>query len=185
MARLGNFYSIFAQTVPGDTIPSDSTGGFNLMIRAAIFIVILLAFVLVCGYAWRKIPALRALIPEFRPGHSSLEVRMREKREREAAEAQLDQKPKILPTLATQNLATPTKTTIMTTNLIAMTQLAKPETEEEAAIAQVYSSDKRVETAIADGTPGAVVRTASDLAGSIHHAPIIIVQREDEDKPSS
>lgn len=182
MARLAGY--IFSQVVPGDAISSDSSGGWNLVVRGGVFIVILLIFVFVCGYAWRKIPALRALIPEFRPGHSSLEARIREKRQREAAELQtrLERVPK---TPVAPDAATPAQSSLLTSNLIALTPLAKPETEEEAALAQIYGSDRRVETAIADGTPGAVVHAASDLAGSIHHAPIVIVKREDDDKPNS
>lgn len=172
--------SVLMQTLPSDTISDSQAGSDTLLIRAGIFLVCLLIFVFACGFAWRKVPALRALIPAFKPGESSLEARLREKRERQEAEAlQRAAAVQANPTtVAPPNLS---KRPLTSQPQITLAHVSKSEAQALPLASELYSSDKRIEAALADGTPGALVHSASDLDGSIHHAPIMIVQRGDDE----
>ncbi len=176
--------SVFMQTVPGDAINGTSAGTDTLLIRGGIFLICLAIFVFGCGLAWRKIPALRALIPAFQPGESSLEARMAEKKKQRESEAlALAETAQADPPVANR-IAPPDLSkrpfTANSTRPISLVPLPKPEPEALPLANELASSDKRIAAALADGTPGALIHSASDLDGSIHHAPIMIVQREDE-----
>lgn len=170
---------LWLQTVPGDAISSSNDGTSTLLIRGGIFLLLMLIFIFACGYAWRKIPALRALIPEFKPGHSSLEARLQEREASQAAE------PKAGNSALATAVAPPDLSKRPLTNAgLTLTPVNRPKLEARPLDNEIFSSETRLEAALADGTPGSLVSTASDLDGSIHHAPIVIVQRTDDESVS-
>lgn len=52
----------------GEPLASNPNGEFfAMLLRITLFLVFLLVFVFVCGYAWRTLPGLKALIPPPQP----------------------------------------------------------------------------------------------------------------------
>jgi len=180
---MGAINSVLMQTVPGDAINSNSAGTDTLLIRGGLFLVCLAIFVFGCGLAWRKIPALRALIPAFKPGESSLEARLSEKKKQRESEALALAEPAQADSPIANRVAPPdlSKRPFTTNSIrpISLVPLSKPEPAALPLASELTSSDNRIAAALADGTPGALIHSASDLDGSLHRAPIIIVRRDD------
>lgn len=62
---------LFTGDTPGGELPSGNTyrnDGLNeMMVRIGLFMLLLLVFMLVAGYAWRVVPGLRKVLPPYQP----------------------------------------------------------------------------------------------------------------------
>jgi len=154
---------LLGQATLGGTFPEGNTvansGLGDMILRAGIFLAFALVFFFGCAWAWRTVPALRAILPSPRPSDA-------------AAEAE-----KIVIDLYSATASSsPSK---------PQNRVVRLETEEEwdsqsnLAGSWSMSQDDRIAEAIADGRPGSVVRAASALDEDLPPPAIIIFRRED------
>ncbi len=140
----------------GAPLPSHPDNEFwTMIIRVGLFMLFLLVFVFVCGYAWRTLPGLKALLPPA------------EKRVRE--ELHLTFKP--LPIEPSEGA------------LSYYTQRTS-EQDRPGVVPGAAGSVDPLAVALADGRPGTVVQAAGE-PGAKSFSPIIIVRREEPGEPAS
>jgi hypothetical protein len=156
-------------------MPSNPAGMNEFWVRALLFLFGLFIFVMLCGLAWRYIPALRNLV-NYNP-HPSVPPLTDDSDEVATA-------PKISDAMVTY--AKPVALTEPNEGLIAPTDTKPNPRPLPAEFLQDYLArgeggavHNEIEAAIADGRPGTVVRAASDLNGVASNSPIVIVHRED------
>lgn len=152
----------------------------DLMLRAFIFLVILLIFVLLCGVAWRTIPALRAIARVQEPEKRLAPVRVASPTTQEPEDSAFD------PEASPLTFARPVALTEPEEKSVAPLQNKPNPRPLPAEFLHDYEArgeggavHNDLEAAIADGRPGTVIRAASDLNGVTSNSPIVIVRRED------
>ncbi len=145
-------YRLAAPILAGEPLSSDKGPELlGMLVRIGIFLIFLLVFVFVCGYAWRTLPGLRAILPNV------------EKRVSEPITLNLPDSDEDLPS---PSPSVESYSSISTTEPVKMVP-PQPEFEKD-----------KLASAIVDGRPGAVIQAASDLQG-LPASPIVIVRRED------
>ncbi len=127
-------FTLYSPMLAAEPLASNSGSDFSAMlVRILFFLLFLLVFVFVCGYAWRTLPGLRAILPRV------------EKRVRDPITLSLADEPE--------------QESTTTTNYISESEnkLGLPEVE------VLTRQKDPIASAVADGRPGSVVQVASDL----------------------
>ncbi len=70
--------NLMSVVMAGEPLGSSSDGIADLMARGLLFLLCLLMFVLLCGIAWRKIPALRKIVPQPEEANELLKAKQPE-----------------------------------------------------------------------------------------------------------
>ncbi len=140
----------------GVPIPSDNGSEFlSFLLRVVLFLLFLLAFVFTCGYAWRTLPGLKAILP------NPPEKRLKAATQITLAEAELEEEDD-------EQDARPTLTPV------------KPSTPPISETVPVFNTYRdSLDAALTDNQAGAVVRAASE-PGTQTPGPIIILRRPEE-----
>jgi hypothetical protein len=190
-------FVLFSVQLASETLQTSQNGLGDLMGRVGLFLLALLVFCALCGLAWRKIPALRNIVPSPqmvqemeaeeaakaaqnppKPVRTINLAVLQEKTVKVEAEPVLEQ-PEPAEALTLENPATE-QTPEAVTPEVSKNRLERTVSEDDLAYvgegAALYSS---LEAAIADGRPGSVVKAASDINGLGSTTPIVIVKREE------